>query len=255
MQLQNQLLLSLINHDYQRLTSDLRRVDLKQGDVIYTAGQDIEYVYFPETAVVSLLSTLEDGSTTEVGLIGREGMVGLSVFLGGAITPERAVVQIKGSALKMAASALAQELRRGSPIQLQLLRYTRSFLALVTQSVICSQHHSLEARFARWLLMMRDYSESDRLDLTHELVAGMIGTRRAGVSMATRALRERGLISSARGMIEIVNGDGLEQAACECYAIIREEFERLHNSQLNSRPTNIKGNRQEQTSVGKNSPV
>lgn len=241
MQLQNQLLLSLINHDYQRLTSGLRRVELKRGDVIYAAGQHIENVYFPENAVVSLLSTLEDGSTTEVGLIGREGMVGLSVFLGGAITPERAVVQINGSALKMAASVLAQELRHGSPLQVQLLRYTRSFLALVTQSVICSQHHSLEARFARWLLMMRDYSESDTLQITHEMVAGMIGTRRAGVSMATRALRERGLIESARGMIEIVKGDALEQAACECYAIIREEFERLHNSQLNSRPTKQSG--------------
>ena len=234
MQLQNRLLLSLINHDYRRLSSNLRRVDLKQGDVIYTAGEHIENVYFPETAVVSLLSTLEDGSTTEVGLIGREGMVGLSVFLGGAITPERAVVQINGSALKMAAYVLAQELRLGSPLQVRLLRYTRSFLALVTQSVICSQHHSLEARFARWLLMMRDYSGSETLQLTHEMVAGMIGTRRAGVSMATRALRERGLIVSARGMIEIVNGDALEQAACECYAIIREEFEELHNSQNNS---------------------
>ncbi len=233
MQLQNRLLSSLIKHDYERLSSNLRRVDLQQGDVIYTAGEHIENVYFPETAVVSLLSTLEDGSTTEVGLIGREGMVGLSVFLGGAITPERAVVQINGSALKMAASVLAQEMRVGSPLQVRLLRYTRSFLALVTQSVICSQHHSLEARFARWLLMMRDYSESDTLQLTHEMVAGMIGTRRAGVSMATRALRERGLIVSARGMIEIVNGDALEQAACECYAIIREEFEELHNSQLN----------------------
>ena len=232
MQLQNRLLASLITHDYERLASHLRRVDLQQGDVLYSAGAQIENVYFPETAVVSLLSTLEDGSTTEVGLIGREGMVGLSVFLGGAITPERAVVVINGSAMKMAAYVLAKVMQVGSPLQVRLLRYTRSFLGLVTQSVICSQHHSLEARFARWLLMMRDYSESDTLQLTHEMVAGMIGTRRAGVSMATRALRERGLIVSARGMIEIVNGDALEQAACECYAIIRDEFEELHSSQL-----------------------
>lgn len=234
---QNQLLTSLLKLDHERLQPHLHPVDLLQGDVIYSAGDDIEVVYFPETAVVALLSTLEDGSTTEVGLIGREGMVGLSVFLGGAITPERAVVQVNGSALKMAAADLAQELRRGSPLQVQLLRYTRSFLALVTQSVICSQHHSLEARFARWLMMMRDYSESNTLPLTHEMVAGMIGTRRAGVSMATRALRERGLIESSRGMIEIVNADGLANAACECYGIIRDEFAQLHNNQLNSRPT------------------
>lgn len=234
----NQLLESLLKLDQDRLLPHLHPVDLVQGDVIYSAGDNIETVYFPETAVVALLSALEDGSTTEVGLIGREGMVGLSVFLGGAITPEQAVVQINGSALKMAASTLAQELRRGSTLQVQLLRYTRSFLALVTQSVICSQHHSLETRFARWLLMMRDYSESNTLQLTHEMVAGMIGTRRAGVSMATRALRQRGLIDSARGMIEIVDGEGLEEAACECYSIIREEFGTLHNSQLNSQRLN-----------------
>ena len=122
MQVKNRLLSSLIKHDYERLSSNLRRVELQQGDVIYTAGEQIENVYFPETAVVSLLSTLEDGSTTEVGLIGREGMVGLSVFLGGAITPETAVVQINGSSLKMAASVLAQELRIGSPLQVRLLR-------------------------------------------------------------------------------------------------------------------------------------
>ena len=233
--LKNQLLAALLQIDQDLLLPHLHQVELVQGEVIYSAGDQIETVYFPETAVVSLLSTLEDGSTTEIGLIGREGMVGLSVFLGGSVTPERAVVQINGSALKMSADVLARELKRGSPLQLHLLRYTRSFLALVTQSVICSQHHSLEARFARWLLMMRDYSESNTLQLTHEMVAGMIGTRRAGVSMATRALRERGFITSARGMIEIVNDDGLEEAACECYSIIREEFENLHHNQIKLR--------------------
>jgi CRP-like cAMP-binding protein len=232
--LKNQLLASLLKLDHDRLLPRLHQVELLQGDVIYSSGDNIETVYFPETAVVALLSSLEDGSTTEVGLIGREGMVGLSVFLGGAKTPERAVVQINGSALKMAAADLAHELLRASTLQVQLLRYTRSFLALVTQSVICSQHHPLEARFARWLLMMRDYSDSNTLQLTHELVAGMIGTRRAGVSMATRALRERGLIESGRGMIGIVDGPRLEDAACECYAIIREEFAQLLNSQLGS---------------------
>ena len=234
--LKNQLLASLLNLDHDRLVPHLHQVDLVQGDVIYSAGDSIGTVYFPETAVVALLSALEDGSTTEVGLIGREGMVGLSLFLGGAITPERAIVQISGRALKMAAADLSRELRHGSSLQVQLLRYTRSFLALVTQSVICSQHHSLEARFARWLLMMRDYSDSNTLQLTHEMVAGMIGTRRAGVSMATRALRERGLIDSGRGMIEIVDGDGLEEAACECYSIVRAEFTQLHRNQLTSRP-------------------
>ena len=235
--LQNRLLSSLVNHDYHRLVSHIRQVDLTLGDVIYSAGDKIESVYFPETAVVSLLSTLDDGATTEVGLIGREGMVGLSVFLGGAITPERAVVQLSGRALKMPAAVLSGELKLGGALQLQLLRYTRSFLALVTQSVICSQHHSLEARFARWLLMMLDYSESNTLKLTHEMVSGMIGTRRAGVSMATRELRNRILIKSGRGAITIIDRKGLERAACECYSIIREEFEKLHETQMISHPT------------------
>jgi CRP-like cAMP-binding protein len=216
--------------------SHLQQVDLKLGDVIYTAGDTIENVYFPETAVVSLLSTLENGDTTEVGLIGNEGMVGLSVFLGGSITPERALVQLSGKALKMPASVLTSQLKLGSAIQLRLLRYTRSFLALVTQSVLCSQHHSLEARFARWLLMMHDYSESNTLHLTHEMVSGMIGTRRAGVSMANRELRQQKLIKSARGTITIADREGLERAACECYEIIHEEFERLHQRQLRTTP-------------------
>jgi CRP-like cAMP-binding protein len=227
----NNLLESLLKIDYERLSPHLRNVELTQGDVIYSAGDHIDHVYFPESAVIALLSTLEDGSTTEVGLIGREGMVGLSVFLGGVATPERAVVQVAGSALKMPASALARELKVGIALQVALLRYTRSFLALVTQSVICSQHHSLEARFARWLLMMQDYSGADTLYLTHEMVAGMIGTRRAGVSMATRELRQRGVISSERGQIKILNRAGVEEVACECYAIIREEFDQLHKSQ------------------------
>jgi CRP-like cAMP-binding protein len=195
----NNLLESLLKIDYERLSPHLRNVELAQGDVIYSAGDHIDHVYFPESAVVALLSTLEDGSTTEVSLVRREGMVGLSVFLGGVATPERAVVKVSGSALKMAASALARELKVGTALQVALLRYTRSFLALVTQSVICSQHHLLEARFARWLLMMQDYSRAETLYLTHEMVAGMIGTRRAGVSIATRELRQRGAISSDGG--------------------------------------------------------
>ena len=237
LQIGNRLLSSLVNHDYQRLVSHLQRVEMKLGDVIYTAGDTIENVYFPETAVVSLLSTLENGDTTEVGLIGYEGMVGLSVFLGGSVTPDRALVQLTGTGLKMPASVLTRELKTGSTLQLQLLRYTRSFLLLITQSVICSQHHSLESRFARWLLMMHDYSRSNTLNLTHEMVSGMIGTRRAGVSLATRELRQRNLIKSSRGKIIIIDREGLERLACECYGIIHEELESLHQTQILPKPT------------------
>jgi CRP-like cAMP-binding protein len=229
--IRNHLLSALVSQHYEHLVPHLQRVDLTLGDVIYLAGGNIEYVYFPESAVVSLLSTLENGATTEVGLVGREGMVGLTVFLGGALTPEQAVVQLAGSALKMEASVLRDELRVGSPLQLLLLRYTRSFLALVTQSVACSQHHTLEQRFARWLLMMHDYSDSNTLRLTHEMIAGMIGTRRAGVTLAALALKERSLIATGRRQVTILNRRGLEAMACECYSIIRNEFSKLHASQ------------------------
>ena len=234
--IRNQLLAALVNEDYKHLLPHLQRVDLSLGDVVYFAGHNIEHVYFPEDSVVSLLSTLENGATTEVGLVGREGMVGLTVFLGGALTPEEAVVQLAGSAMKMEASVLRQELQVGSPLQLLLLRYTRSFIALVTQSVACSQHHSLEQRFARWLLMMHDYSDSNTLKLTHEMVASMIGTRRAGVTMAALALKERKLIDAGRGWVAILDRGGLEAVACECYSIIQSEFSRLHNSQHLSHP-------------------
>ena len=235
--IKNQLLSALVNTQYQHLVPHLQRVDLALGDVIYTVGRTIEHVYFPEDAVVSLLATLENGATTEVGLVGREGMVGLTVFLGGASTPERALVQLAGSAMRMKASVLRDEIRLGSSLQLLLLRYTRSFIALMSQSVVCSQHHSLDQRFARWLLMMHDYSESDTLNLTHEMVAGMIGTRRAGVTIAALALREKNLVSASRGRITILDRAGLEAAACECYSIIRGEFSRLHASQVIGHPT------------------
>lgn len=229
--IKNQLLSALVNTQYQHLVPHLERVDLSLGDVIYTMGREIEHVYFPEDSVVSLLQTLENGATTEVGLVGREGMVGLTVFLGGVLTPERAIVQLAGTAMRMKASVLREEIRVGSSLQLMLLRYTRAFLALMSQSVVCSQHHPLDQRFARWLLMMLDYSDSDTLNLTHEMVAGMIGTRRAGVTVAALALREKGLVSAARGRITVLDREGLETAACECYSIIRDEFSRLQTTQ------------------------
>lgn len=226
--IKNQLLTALVNTEYQHLLPHLHRVDMPLGKVVYSAGRNINHVYFPETCVVSLLSILEGGNTTEVGLVGREGMLGLTVFLGGAITPERALVQLGGTALQMEASVLRKELRVGSRLQMLLLNYTRAFIALMSQSVACSQHHQLEQRLSRWLLMMHDYSESDTLKLTHEMVASMIGTRRAGVTVALLALREMGLISASRGQVTILNRKGLENSACECYGIIHDEFRQLY---------------------------
>jgi CRP-like cAMP-binding protein len=227
-EIKNQLLAALVNNEYRHLLPHLDRLHLSLGDVIYIAHRDIEDVYFPENSAVSLLATLESGATTEVGLIGHEGMVGLTVFLGGALSPESAVVQMSGTAVKLRASVLRQELRVGSSLHLLLLRYTRAFIALMSQSVACSQHHHLVQRFARWLLMMHDYADSDVLKITHEMVASMIGTRRAGVTVAALALRDQGLISTGRGRVTILDRARLEAASCECYAIIREEFAHLY---------------------------
>lgn len=235
--IKNHLLTAMVNNQYQHLLPHLERVDLSLGDIIYLAGGDIEHVYFPEDSAISLIATMENGATTEVGLVGREGMVGLAVFLGGVVTPELAIVQMAGTAMKLKASVLRQEVKVGSSLQMLLLRYTRSFVTLMSQSVACSQHHSLEQRFARWLLMMHDYADSDKLNLTHEMVASMIGTRRAGVTVAALALREQGLIRAVRGEITILDRKRLEESACECYSIIREEFALLHNSQHPSQPS------------------
>jgi CRP-like cAMP-binding protein len=221
--IKNRLLAALIHPEYEHLLPYLERVELTLGEVVYVAADRIDYVYFPETAVISLLATLQDGATTEVGLVGREGMVGLTIFLGGAITAEQALVQLSGSAMRMKAKVLTEHIKVGTPLHLLLLRYTRSFLGLMTQSVVCSQHHSIVQRFARWILMMHDYSDSNILELTHEMVAAMIGTRRAGVTTATQTLRDAGVIANHRGVITILDRARLEKAACECYAIIRNE--------------------------------
>jgi CRP-like cAMP-binding protein len=229
--IRNNLLKALVNKDYQHLCSDLESVQLTLGDVIYKAGEEIHYVYFPETAVVSLLALTEDGSTTEVGIIGREGMVGLNIFLLGESTHDEAMVQVAGSAMRMKASKLREELRLGNSLHILLLRYTRAFLALITQSVICSQKHSVEQRLARWLLIMLDYVETNKLKLTHELISGMLGARRAGVTTAIGSMRDAGYIKTSRGIIDVVNRKGLEPIACECYEVIRAEFNLLYNSQ------------------------
>jgi len=230
--IKNRLLNALVSRDYDHLVPHLEQVELSLGQVIYSAESEIDYVYFPENSVVSLLSTLKDGGTSEVGLVGREGMVGLTIFLAGAITPERAMVQLAGTAMRMKAVALRNELQHGSPLQLLLLLYTRAFIALISQSVVCSQHHGLDQRLARWLLMMRDYADSDDLRLTQEMIAAMIGSRRAGISVAATALARTDLVRTSRGHITILDRKGLERATCECYGIIKDEFDRLYSSQI-----------------------
>jgi CRP-like cAMP-binding protein len=223
----NDLLRALLNSEYKHLSPKLQQVDLKLGEIIYQADQRIDYVYFPETAVVAMMDTVEDGGTVEVGIIGHEGMVGINIFLGCLVTPDKAIVQISGSAMRMKTSDLRKELRFGSPLQRLLLRYTQALLAVISQSVACSQHHTVAQRLARWLLTMHDHAESNEFEMPHKSIAAMLGARREGVSEAAAKLQAAKLITYTRGRMRILNEAGLKKKSCECYRFIRQQFDGL----------------------------
>jgi CRP-like cAMP-binding protein len=224
----NSILAALLATEYKRLLPKLEHVTLKRGEVVYRADQKIEELYFPEDAVVVMVDTTDDGSTVEVGIIGREGIVGINVFLGGVVTPDRAIVQLPGGAMRIKSKDLRKELRFGTPLQRLFLDYTRTFLAVISKSVACSQHHSLEQRLARWLLTMNDYAGSREFLMIHESIAAMLGVRRVGITGAARKLQEAALISYRRGRINILDKPGLVKRSCECYGYIRQEYGRLH---------------------------
>lgn len=225
--IRNDILRALLSSEYQHLRPKLEQVELGFGDVLYAADERISHVYFPETAVVAMIDTLEDGSTIEVGLIGHEGMVGINVFLGSLITPDKAIVQISGSAMRMKTSDLRKELRFGSPLQRLLLRYTQVLLAVISQSVACSQHHSVTQRLARWLLAMSDRTESNQFSMSHKSIATLLGVRREGVTEAAVKLQAAGLITYSRARIRIGDKAGLRKKACECYPFMRRQLDGL----------------------------
>jgi CRP-like cAMP-binding protein len=225
--IRNDLLRALLNSEYQHLSSKLEHVKLKLGEIIYKADERIDHVYFPETAVVAMIDTLDDGSTVEVGIIGHEGMVGINIFLGCMVTPDKATVQISGSAMRMKTSDLRKELRFGSPLQHLLLRYTQVLLAVISQSVACSQHHALQQRLARWLLTMHDHAESNEFVMSQESIAGMLGVQRVGVTRAAGELQAAGLMTYSRARIRILNETGLKKKSCECYRFMRQQFDGL----------------------------
>lgn len=200
---------------------------LKRGEIIYQADQRIDHVYFPETAVVAMIDTVEGGGTVEVGIIGHEGMVGINIFLGCWVTPDKAIVQISGSAMRMKTSELRKELRFGSPLQRLLLRYTQALLGIISQSVACSQHHTVAQRLARWLLTMHDYAESNEFEMPHISVAAALGVRREGVTEAAGNLQADGLITYRRARIQILDKVGLKKRSCECHRFIRQQLDSL----------------------------
>lgn len=225
----NRILAALLATDYRVLLPKLEHVALTRGQVIYQADQEIEDVYFPEDAVVSMVDSMDDGRTVEVGLIGREGIVGINIVLSGVVTPDKAIVQLAGGAMRMTSKDLRKEMRFGSPLQRLLLVYTRAFLAVISQSVACCQYHSVEQRLARWLLTMNDYVGSREFLTDHKSIALMLGVRREGVTEAAGKFQTGALISCRRGHISVLDGRGLSSKACECYRFIRQQYQRLYD--------------------------
>ena len=226
---QNQILAALDKSEYEELFSQLERVSLSLGDPIYEADTQISHVYFPETAVFSMLATMEDGRTVEIGPIGNEGLVGLGVALGSMTAPDRVLVHIAGTALRLKATNLKAELISGqTALSHNLTRYTRMLLAMTSRTSACNKLHSIEQQLARWLLTMSDYVGSE-LRLTHDLMALTLGVRRAGVSVAANSFRTKGVIDYRRGQIHLIDRQGLEAITCECYEVVKKEYDRLYD--------------------------
>jgi CRP-like cAMP-binding protein len=230
--LHNQLLAILPREEYQHLLPNLQHLDFSLGEVLYESSERLDYVYFPTTAVVSLLYTMTSGSTAEMGLVGSDGVVGVALFLGGETTPNRAVVQVAGHAVKMKARVLQEEFARGGPFQVALLRYTQALITQISQTAVCNRLHTVEQRLCRWLLLSQDRVRSDELRMTQEFISNMLGGRRESVTVAAGQLQDAGLIQYARGNIKILDRPGLESIVCECYSIVKRETDRLQGSDL-----------------------
>jgi CRP-like cAMP-binding protein len=225
--LQNQLLAALSADALTRLEPNLTPVHLALGQVIYEPDQTLQEVYFPTTAIVSLLYTMENGTSAEMGVVGCDGVVGIAVFMGGDTTPNRAVVQSAGDAFRLELRFFREEFRRVGELHRALLLYTQALLTQMSQTAVCNRLHSVEQQLCRWLLLSHDRLQSDELVMTQELIANMLGVRREGVSVAAHRLQEAGLIRYRRGHITIVDRPGLERAVCECYQVVKTECDRL----------------------------
>jgi signal transduction histidine kinase/CRP-like cAMP-binding protein/ActR/RegA family two-component response regulator len=224
---QNGLLAALPNTDYERLSGSLELVPLPLGRAVYESGSQLDYAYFPTDCIVSLLSVTQNGSSAEIAIAGNEGLVGIALFMGGETTSSRAVVQNAGYAYRVPAALIKQEFNRGGALQLLLLRYTQALITQMSQTAVCNRHHSLEQQLCRWLLLSVDRLPSNRLEMTEELIANMLGVPGVGVAAAARMLQADGLIQYDRGAITVLDRSRLEKRVCECYAVVKSEFERL----------------------------
>ena len=224
---QNRLLAALSEADYRAILPALEPVTLTPGAALYESGDLQPWLYFPASGVVSLLYLLENGADTEIALTGREGVVGISLFMGGGGTPSRAVVQLAGHAWRMRAAPMKASFDRGGALQHLLLRFTQALITQMTQTGVCNRHHAVDRQVCRWLLLVLDRLDSSELHMTQERIAHLLGVRREGVTEAAGRLQAAGLIEYSRGRIRVLDRAGLEQRACECYAVVRREYERL----------------------------
>ncbi len=223
----NHLLAALPANEWLRWQSELELIDLKLGQVLYESGGKMQHVYFPVDAIVSLLFVLENGASAEIAVVGNEGIVGVSLFMGGETTPSRAVVQSAGKCVRLNAQTLKSEFKNSLPVMHLLLRYTQALLTQMTQTAVCNRHHSLDQQLCRWLLLSMDRLTGSHLVMTQELIANMLGVRREGVTEAAGRLQKAGLISYARGKIDVIDRAGLEARTCECYGVVKKEYDRL----------------------------
>lgn len=226
---QNTLLGLLPTEDLISLRPHLERVTLTLGQSLSESGKQMSHVYFPVDAIVSLLCVMGDGASTEIAVVGREGVVGVSLFMGGETTPSRAIVQSAGQAYRLKGPLLKNEFYRAGSMQRLLLRYTQALLTQMAQTAVCNRHHSLDKQLCRWLLLSLDRLNSNELFMTHELIANMLGVRREGVTEAAGKLQRAGLICYNRGHITVTDRPGLEARVCECYAVVKQEYDRLLN--------------------------
>lgn len=224
--LANHLLAALPANDWERWQPQLELVSMPLGKVIYETGRPQTHVYFPTTAIVSLLYMMEDGASAEIAVVGNEGLVGISLFMGGESTTSRAVVQSAGKAFRLSGRVVKKEFKR-SPVLHLLLRYTQALITQMAQTALCNRHHSLDQQLCRWLLLSLDRLQGDQLVMTQELIANMLGVRREGVTEAALKLQKAGLIQYSRGRINVLDRKGLELRSCECYEEVKTEYDRL----------------------------
>jgi CRP-like cAMP-binding protein len=223
----NHLLAALPAADFGRMQPHLKLVPMPLGDVLYESGIMLRYVYFPTDSIVSLLYVMSDGASAEIAVVGNEGVIGVSLFMGGETTPSRAVVQSAGNAYRLPGTVLKEEFTRAGAMQHLLLRYTQALITQMAQTAVCNRHHSLDQQLCRWLLLSLDRLDTNQLVMTQELIANMLGVRREGVTEAAGRLQAVGLISYSRGHITVLDRPGLEARTCECYAVVKKECDRL----------------------------